>query len=481
MPDETDIRQRLERIGQVHLLRFTDRLDDAGRRRLFERIASPDESVGLERVPDLVERYVRGRPEFAPTGAIEPAPYYPLDPAGALRPWDRVGARRLGEDLLRAGKVGAFTVAGGQGSRLGFDGPKGCFPGGGVTGKPLFRCLAEWILAAERRWGATVPWYVMTSPMNHEATVAYFAEHDHFGLDPKQVMHFPQGVMPSFDRETGRILLADLDEPATNPDGHGGSLKALATGGALADMRARGVEHICYAQIDNPIVRFIDPVFIGLHAGAPDSSAEMSSKMLQKHEPGEKVGVFGMVDGRLRVIEYSDLPEDLASRRRDDVALVFNAGNPAIHMLGVGFVERLNEGDVGFAFPLHRADKKVAHIDLETGDRIEPAQPNAVKLETFVFDALPMCERSIVMEIDRVEEFAPIKNAEGSDSPDSSRRLQTERAARWLEQVGVEIPRRPDGEPDCTLEISPLAAMEAADLENTELPDSIEPGASLAF
>jgi len=481
MPDATDIRERLERIGQAHLLRFADRLDDAGRRRLIDRIAALDASVGLDRVPDLVEGYVRNRPEFAPTGAIEPAPYYPLDPNAAQRPWDRERAKSAGEDLLRAGKVGAFTVAGGQGSRLGFDGPKGCYPGGGVTGKPLFQCLAEWLLAAQERWGATIPWYVMTSPMNHEETVAFFAEHDHFGLDPAQVMHFPQGVMPSFDRETGRILLADFDEPATNPDGHGGSLKALATGGALADMRARGVEHICYAQIDNPIVRFIDPVFIGLHATAPDSSAEMSSKMLEKHEPGEKVGVFGMVDGRLRVIEYSDLPEDLAAKRRDDGALVFNAGNPAIHMLGVGFVERLNQGDGGFALPLHRADKKVAHIDLETGDRIEPTQPNAVKLETFVFDALPMCERSIIMEIDRVEEFAPIKNAEGTDSPASSRRLQTERAARWLERAGVEIPRTPEGEPDCTLEISPLTAMEAGDLAGADLPARIEPGAKAAL
>jgi UDP-N-acetylglucosamine/UDP-N-acetylgalactosamine diphosphorylase len=481
MPDSSDIRQCLERIGQAHLLRFADRLTPDRREALLRRLAELDRDVDFDRVPDLVERYVRGRPAFAPTGEVAPAPYYPHDPASPVRPWDRAAARRTGEDLIRAGKVAAFTVAGGQGSRLGFDGPKGCYPGGAVTGKPLFRCFAEWILAAERRWGATIPWYVMTSPMNHEPTVAFFREQGWFGLDPAQVRHFPQGVMPSFDMATGRILLADLDEPATNPDGHGGSLKALAASGAVADMRDRGVEHLCYSQVDNPLVRFIDPVFIGLHAGATDSSAEMSSKMLEKHEPGEKVGVFATVDGRLRVIEYSDLPDDLAAKRRPDGALVFNAGNPAVHMLGVGFLERINSGDDGFALPFHRAEKKVPHIDLETGDRIEPTTPNAIKLETFVFDALPMCERSIILEIDRVEEFAPIKNATGADSVESSRRLQTERAARWLEAAGVSVPRLPDGTPDCTLEISPLTAMEAGDLAQADLPARIEAGASLAL
>ncbi|MFG0276007.1 MAG: UTP--glucose-1-phosphate uridylyltransferase [Phycisphaerales bacterium] len=481
MTDSSDIRQRLERIGQAHLLRFTDRLTPERLDALLRRIADLDRDVHLDAVPDLVERYVRARPEFAPTGDVAPAPYYPHDPASAVRPWDRDAARRAGETLIRDGKVAAFTVAGGQGTRLGFDGPKGCYPGGAVTGKPLFRCFAEWILAAQNRWGATIPWYVMTSPMNHEPTVAFFREQGWFGLDPKQVRHFPQGVMPSFEMETGRILLADLDEPATNPDGHGGSLKALAASGAVADMRSRGVEHLCYAQVDNPLVRFIDPVFIGLHAGATDSSAEMSSKMLEKTEPGEKVGVFARVHGRISVIEYSDLPADLSAQRRDDGKLVFNAGNPAIHMLGVGFLERLNNGDGGFALPFHRAEKKVAHIDLESGGRIEPDTPNAIKLETFVFDALPICERSIVLEVDRVEEFAPIKNATGADSVESSRRLQTERAARWLEAAGVSVPRLPDGTPDCTLEISPLTAMAAGDLSQADLPTRIDTGASLAL
>jgi UDP-N-acetylglucosamine/UDP-N-acetylgalactosamine diphosphorylase len=318
--------------------------------------------------------------------------------------------------------------------------------------------------------------------MNHEPTLAYFREHDWFGLDPEHVRHFPQGVMPSFDIATGRVLMAAPDEPATNPDGHGGSLRALWNSGAIADMRARGVEHISYAQIDNPIVRFIDPVFIGLHAQAPDSSGEMSSKMLAKTTAGEKVGVFGVVDGRPTVIEYSDLPPELGERRNPNGSLVFIAGNPAIHMLGVGFVARLNESADGFALPYHRALKKVPCIDTESGEPIEPAEPNGVKLETFVFDALPMCERSIILEVERVEEFAPIKNAEGSDSPATSREIQTLRAARWLEGAGVRIPRDPGGAPRCALEIGPLTAMTSEDLRGApDLPEAIEPGQELAL
>src|SRR5690606_10711076 len=160
-----------------------------------------------------------------------------------------------GGDLIRAGKVAAFTVAGGQGTRLGYDGPKGCYPAGAVTKKPLFRMLAESILAAQRRFGAAIPWAIMTSPLNHDATVAFFAEHDHFGLDPALVMFFPQGVMPSFDMATGRLLLNEKHEVATNPDGHGGSFRALRASRTLERLRDLGVEHLSYCQIDNPIVR----------------------------------------------------------------------------------------------------------------------------------------------------------------------------------------------------------------------------------
>jgi UDP-N-acetylglucosamine/UDP-N-acetylgalactosamine diphosphorylase len=460
------LRRRLEAIDQAHLLAFADELSPAELERLLRQI----EALDLDGVPELVRAYVTDPAPPSLPEDIQPAPYYPQDHTADFRPWDRGRFRAVGEQLLRAGRVACFTVAGGQGTRLGFDGPKGCYPAGAVTGRPLFQFFAEGIRKTGEKYGKTPPWYIMTSPLNHGATVAFFEEHVYFGLDPERVMFFEQGVMPSFDRRTGRILLADRHTVATNPDGHGGSLKALKVSGALADMARRGVEHISYFQVDNPIVPVADPVFIGLHAAAPDSSGEMSSKMLAKAYPEEKMGVFCIADGTLQVIEYSDLPMERQRERLPDGRLRFLAGSPAIHMLGVDFVEKVTS-DPKFALPYHRAEKKVPFVDPESGQQVEPDAPNGVKLERFVFDAIPLAERSIVYEADRVEEFAPIKNAEGTDSPDSSREIQTLRAARWLAAAGVEVPLRDGDTPDCTIELSPLTAIEPEDLD----PGAITP------
>lgn len=468
----SEARKRLEAAGQGHALRFIDELDEAGRQLLLGQIAG----IEVERVPRLVEQYVRHKEPFALPGRLEPAPYY----ACKASDWDREAFRMKGESLLRAGKIAAFTVAGGQGTRLGFDGPKGTYPGTAITKKPLFKCLAEWIRAGAQRYGRAIPWYVMTSPLNHAETVAFFGQHGFFGLAERDVMFFSQGVLPSLDMATGRLLLATKGEVATNPDGHGGSLRALWTSGAIEDMQRRGVEHLSYVQIDNPLARVIDPVFIGLHAAAADSSGEMSSKMVAKADPAEKVGVFCRGDDKTQVIEYSDLPKERMEERGADGRLRFNGGSIAIHMLSVEFVSRLNAGGE-LSLPLHRAEKKVPFVDVGTGRLVQPEKANAVKLEAFVFDALPLCRSSIVMEAERVDEFAPIKNAEGSDSPATCREIQTERAARWLEACGVRVLRRADGAADCTIEISPLTAWGAEDLKRVSLPREIARGTEVVF
>lgn len=463
------LRPQLAAIGQDHLLAFAGRLTPEQLDALLAQIVSLD----LDAIPDLVATYVTAKPEPHLPADIEPAPYYPNDPAAEFRPWDQAHYRAVGEDLLRKGKVACFTVAGGQGSRLGYEGPKGCYPAGAVTGKSLFQFFAETITKTGQKYGTTPPWYIMTSPLNHDATVAFFSEHNHFGLDPDAVMFFPQGVMPSFDMHSGRILMADPHTIATNPDGHGGALKALKVSGALDDMRSRGVEHLSYFQVDNPLVKLADPVFLGLHATAPDSSAEMSSKMLAKAYPEEKLGMFCVADGKLQIIEYSDLPMDRQRERLADGRLRFLAGSPAIHILSVAFIDKLNS-DPRFALPYHRAEKKVACIDTDSGEQRTPTTPNAVKLERFVFDAMPLADRSIVYEANRDDEFAPIKNAEGADSPASSRDIQTRRAARWLEAAGVTIPRTSDGTPDCTIELSPLTSIEPQDIENATMRIDLE-------
>jgi UDP-N-acetylglucosamine/UDP-N-acetylgalactosamine diphosphorylase len=239
-------------------------------------------------------------------------------------------------------------------------------------------------------------------------------------------------------------------------------------------MRRRGVEHLSYFQVDNPLVYCIDPLFLGLH---DLTGSEMSSKTVPKAHPMERIGNFVVGDGSLRVIEYCDLPESLATQTNRDGSLRFSAGSIAIHALRVTFIERLNEGG-RLRLPWHRAEKKVSYID-DHGQPVKPDKPNAVKLEQFVFDAIPLAKNALVYSTDRAEEFSPVKNAEGSDSPETCRRDQIRRAARWLREAGVEIPYR-GHEPDAKIEISPLKAVCPDDLKGKPLPiRQIKPGTSV--
>ncbi len=472
----------LAAVGQSHVLKFYDELSDAQRDRLLSQV----EGIDWPEVGRLIKSHVLETPPLHLPKNIEPAPCYanvPTDEnAGRYRE-----ARALGEKLLSEGMVAAFTVAGGQGTRLGWDAPKGTFPATPITGRPLFGVLADYITKAQEKFGSVIPWYVMTSPTNHEPTVAYFKENNYFGLNPKNVSHFSQAMMPAIGlngAQRGKVLLAAKDSLALSPNGHGGSLKALHASGAIDDMKNRGVSQISYTQIDNPTVHVVDPLFIGLHAL---EGAQMSSKMLPKTGPKEKLGNFCLADGKMTVIEYSDLPDELAYQATPDGQLRFRAGSIAIHMIQVDFVEAINTSADGFALPFHRAQKKVPCIDPDTAAPIDPATSggaNAVKLETFVFDALPLCDTSILYETDRVEEFAPIKNADepgAVDCPATSKQLQTERAARWLEKQGVKVPRNAEGQVDAKIEISHLTAIGPEDLAGVELPTVIGSGASVTL
>ena len=336
--------------------------------------------------------------------------------------------------------------------------------------------FAEQLLAWSRDSGKAIPWYIMTSDANDAATRAFFAKRKYFGWAESDVFFFQQGMMPAFDM-LGHMLLAAKDSLALSPDGHGGSLRALQKSGALADMRKRGIEHLSYFQVDNPLVHCIDPLFLGLH---DITGSEMSSKTIPKAGPLEKVGNFVVGDGKLQVIEYSDLPESLALQTNPDGSLRFNAGSIAIHALRVTFIERLTSAG-RLELPWHRAEKKVPYVD-DHGNDVKPSQPNAIKLEQFVFDAIPLAKNAIVYETDRGEEFSPVKNAEGNDSPATCKRDQIRRAARWLRGAKVEVPEK-NGEPDATLEISPLFAIggltQLANRVRISAPNQIAPGSSV--
>jgi len=454
------IRKELESHGQQHLLRFYEELAEPQRESLLEQLAAID-FAGLD---DLVNRYVFQCPKVSVPTDIQPPQIVPCRPTGPLAD-ECAQAFRHGEELLAAGKVAALVVAGGQGTRLGYDGPKGCFQITPVRRKPLFCALAEQIRAAARRAGTAIALYVMTSPTNDAATRAFFREHDYFGLDDRDVFFLAQGTLPAIGYD-GKCLLADKGRLAVSPDGHGGSLPALRKSGALDDMARRGVELISYFQVDNPLVRCLDPLFLGLH---DLRGAEMSAKCLPKRDPMEKLGNFCLVDGRVTVIEYSDLPEELARATTDDGRLRFSAGSIAIHVLSRAFVERLTS-DGRCSLPLHRADKVVPYVD-ESGTPVKPDQPNAVKLEMFVFDAMPLARQAAILETERAEEFSPVKNASGEDSVTTCLHDQVRRAASWLEDAGISVPRDADGQIAAAIEISPLFADSARELAAKVAPD----------
>lgn len=440
--------------GQGHLLAFWSELDETQKSGLLEQL----EALDMAQVDKWVAEYVKKANPLAIPTKIEPAPAYPAVPAAVQMGKKYEKAREKGRQLISGGKVAALVVAGGQGTRLGYDGPKGNYPISPIKGKTLFRLFAEQIAAASKKYRTNLPWYIMTSPLNRQATEEIFERNEWFGLKKEDIYIFTQGTMPNFAFD-GRILMDGKASLSQSPNGHGGTIKAICDSGALTDMQERGVEYISYFQVDNPLINIFDPLFIGLHAA---DGAEMSSKCLVKNAPKEKIGAFCLVDGKVTVIEYSDLTDEQAESRTADGNLVFGLGSIAIHIISVKFVEKLASGEL--VLPFHKAIKKISHID-SAGKKVEPTEPNGVKLEMFIFDALPLAKKSIVVETLRSEEFAPVKNATGVDSAEVTKRMMTERAAAWLEAAGIKVPRKADKSVDATIEMTSAFALEPADVK----------------
>ena len=355
---------------------------------------------------------------------------------------------------MRSGKVGAILVAGGQGTRLGFDKPKGMFPVGPVSGATLFQILAGQLKARGEAAGNSIPLYVMTSPATDAPTRAHFREMSYFDLGEENVVFFRQGTMPAVNDDDGKALLAERDQAAVSPDGHGGLVAALKNRGVLDDMKARGVETLYYHQVDNPTAVVCDPAFLGYHRQLGGS---VSTKVVAKTGPGEKMGVVCDVAGTTQIIEYSDLPDEAAKKKGDDGGLLLWAGNTAIHCFERAFLEKLaDDGErAGGGLPFHVAHKKVPHLDAD-GERVDPSEPNAYKFERFIFDALPLADVAPVVETDRAREFNPVKNAEGADSPATAQAALLKLHRDWLESAGAELEKK------ARVEILPSFALDAA-------------------
>ncbi|MCX7934373.1 MAG: UTP--glucose-1-phosphate uridylyltransferase, partial [Planctomycetota bacterium] len=341
----SELRDLFARHGQGHIFRHWRELSEQERETLLADCRQVDFKWLAARQAQLRSscRTRECRLEPAP---IVRLPRTPAEKAAAQR------ARRMGEKALRSGRVAAFVVAGGQGTRLNFAGPKGCYPVGPVSGRTLFQWHAEQILAQSRRYGVKIPWYIMTSRDNDAAIRRYFASQGYFGFPAEDIMFFSQRMVPALTAD-GNLLLANKCHLAMNPDGHGGALPALAHSGALADMRRRGIEIVSYFQVDNPLVNICDPIFLGYHLLA---DAEMSLKVVEKRTPHEKVGHPCAQNGRLAIIEYTEMPRHLAEARDRRGRLRFWAGSIAIHLFQVSFLERLA---AEVSLPWHRADKKI--------------------------------------------------------------------------------------------------------------------------
>lgn len=443
-----ELLSELQRLGQQHLLAFWDELDDAQRTDLVQQV----QDIDFDQLKSLTSDLHASADTSRSDRAELPDNLVAEESEDNATQW--AAARERGKEALAAGRVGAILVAGGQGTRLGFPHPKGMFPIGPVSNHTLFQILAEQLIARSQRCGHAIPYYVMTSDATHAETVACFEQNQNFGLGEEQVHFFKQGNMPAVDATTGNVLLSEKHSIAFSPDGHGGMLQALSTSGLLDKMEADGIDLLYYHQVDNPTAIVVDPAFIGFHL---QYESELSTKVVRKVSPTEKMGVIVDVDGALQIIEYSELTPEQAARVDADGNWIFWAGNMAIHMFDRAFLKRTSDAGL----PFHLAKKNVPFIDAngtrQTPD--DPSAPNAIKFERFIFDALPLAKNALVVEANRPREFNPVKNREGNDSPATTRSAMIRIAREWLEAAGQFVAA------DAVVEISPLAALCAADVK----------------
>jgi UDP-N-acetylglucosamine/UDP-N-acetylgalactosamine diphosphorylase len=450
-----DAKRVVEQYGQGHVLKFWECLNATQQASLLGQIEALDWAT-IARIQEVLK--AGGAGTLPAGGDVVPAPVVSLTPDQLAAP------RAVGEAALRASQVGVILVAGGQGTRLGYEGPKGTYRLAPITQASLFEIHARKILALEQHYQAHIPFYIMTSEGNDAQTRAFFEEHGYFGLSAERVKFFIQGTLPAFEPD-GRMILEAPDKLFAAPDGHGGILAALERRGMLADMKARQLTTLFYFQVDNPLVDIAEPVFVGLHL---QRQAEMSLKVCAKRDADEGLGVTVLRDGRCSVVEYIELTPEQKKARRPDGELVLKFGSVAIHMFSLAFL--LRETSAGL--PLHQAFKKVAFCDA-AGKTIKPEKPNACKFEKFIFDALPDAKASLILEFLRQDEFAPVKNAEGSDSPESSRTAMIEKLASWFARCGVTVPRDAAGRVTVKIEVDPVYAHDAETLA-ARLPAGFE-------
>mmetsp|Transcript_2585 Transcript_2585/g.5996 ORF Transcript_2585/g.5996 Transcript_2585/m.5996 type:complete len:482 (+) Transcript_2585:59-1504(+) len=463
VPDE--LRKRYEAAGQGHVFKYLD----AGKVPEEQKAAFLAQLTSLDL--DFVTNSYRGaveEVEQAKKAAAEGRAQSDLEPPSSfgcledtapaqIAAWETEGLQAIGR-----GEVAACVLAGGQGTRLGFDGPKGCYDMKFESGKSLFQIYAERVrrvVALASQAGGTasrVPLLVMTSPLNHKETVAFFEQNGHFGLPADDVWFFQQGTLPCMTPE-GKLILESAGVVATAPDGNGGFYPALQKSGCLARMQEQGIKYIHVFSVDNLLCRPADPRFAGY---CIQQGADCGNKCVWKVSPEEKVGVIARRGGKSTVVEYSELDESKKQQRDASGRLVFGAGNICNHFFSVAFLS--DKVLPAMANLFHLANKKIPCADAE-GLTMKPEKENGIKLEAFIFDVFTLSSNMAILETLREEEFGPVKNAPGAatDSPETAKALLNALGRRWIKEAGGQL----SGPEEALVEISPLLSYAGEGLE----------------
>lgn len=448
------VKSHLQKFNQEHVLKYWADLNGEEQASLVEQI----DNIDFEQLQKLAKQKSDDTKWGELADAAVSPPAITLEQFGDSDSFN--AAYERGAEAIKAGKVGMILTAGGQGSRLGFEHPKGMYPIGPVSGRTLYQIIFEHAMARAKQFNTRIPMYVMTSPPTHDESSSFLSENKFFGYPQEDFKIFCQGVMPAVDSE-GRLILAEKGTIFVSPDGHGGTLAALAKSGCLKDMIDRGIEYVFYGQIDNPLLQVCNPALIGYHI---QQNSELTTQVVRKNEPLQKVGNVVSIDGRTQIIEYSDLPEEHARLTNEDGSLKFWAGSIAVHIFNTDFLKRTSaDAD---SLPFHVARKKVPFLD-DDGTLQKPETPNAIKYEKFIFDLLPLASNSIVCEVGAADGFCAVKNAPPapSETPDHVKQAISDLHKRWLTSCGVEVAA------DSTVEINPLFAVDQRQLK--EKADSL--------
>ena len=401
-----DIIDLLKMYNQEHIIKLIEKLDKDKKQALIEQLSKID-------FHQLSELYDNTKKEIEiKENKIEPLPY--LDKK-KLSENQKEEFQRLGEEVLEKGEYAVVTMAGGQGTRLGHSGPKGTFKLDVYgKGKYLFEILAENLKEANQKYGKIIPWYIMTSKENNDETIAFMEKHNYFGYDKASVRFFTQSELPLVDIN-GKLLVGKDMRIKEASDGNGGTYSSLRASGALAEMKEKGIKWVFIGGVDNALLKMADTILLGM---AIEKKVQIASKSIVKANPHERVGVFAKMNGHPKVIEYSEMPDKLAEEVDSDGELKYGEAHIMCNLYTIEAIEKISKETLIY----HSAFKKNAYID-ENGKEVIPTEPNTYKFESFIFDAFELFDDIAILRGKREDDFAPVKNYEGVDSPKTAKEL----------------------------------------------------------